>query len=488
MSQSTDNMLPLEPAAAGSELRAVLKMVVPTVITMSARAMLDVVDFKLVTLIRDPQEAATAAAAILPAQMVVWCYIVLGMGTINLVSTYVSQSLGRGRPEECSAYGWQVLYLALLFGLTSLPFAPLLRGIIYSMPHAPQVLDREYAYASIVLWSLAPTLAAEGLAQFFNGVHRPWVTTCSALEANVINVAVGAPLMFGWFGIEPMGIEGPAWGTVASTSYRTLRLALTMLSPRMNDAYATRRTWRPSPRRMLDILRVGLPTGVQWFSDVFVWMFFVTTLVGRFGTVHQVATNTTWQYMRLSFMPTAGVGVALSSLVGKSIGRGDPSRATRDARTACAITLSYMGALTVLFLLAPRWLMHRFTQDPRAIDIGVGILACAAVFQLFDALAIVYLSALRGAGDTFWPSAFSIAAHWTIIMGGGWAAVTWLPQAESLGPWVVASALIVIIGVFFWLRWRSKRWMKIRLFREDRATTVPTGAVPEPAESPCGVA
>lgn len=435
-------------------------MAVPMVLTMSGRALMDVVDFKLVTLLHDP----AAAAALLPGQMIVWCFIVLGLGTVNLVGTFVAQSLGRDNHRECSAYGWQGLYLAVLFGLATLPFVPFLKSIVHLMPHESDVLEREYTYAHILLLSAGPTIAAEGMGRFFNGIHRPWVTAWTVLEANIVNVIVGASLMFGWFGIKPLGVAGPAWGTVVATSYRTVRLTLRMLTPLMREKFQSHLTWRPSAPRMMSVLRFGLPTGVQWFSDVFVWMFFVTSLVGQFGTTHQVATNIAWQYMRLAFMPTAGMGIALSALVGKSIGRKDPPRARRETRAAALMTLAYMGTLGLLYVLAPRWLIARFTQDAEVIRIGASIMMCAMVFQLFDALAITYMSALRGAGDTFWPSAFSIGAHWLIIMGGGYVAVKWFPQYGSLGPWIVASALIVIIGVYFWLRWRAEAWAKINIF------------------------
>ncbi|NUQ10277.1 MAG: hypothetical protein HUU24_14590, partial [Phycisphaerae bacterium] len=41
--------------------------------------------------------------------------------------------------------------------------------------------------------------------------------------------------------------------------------------------------------------------------------------------------------------------------------------------------------------------------------------------------------------------------------------------------WIVASILIIVIGVYMALRWRGGRWKQIRIFRDD-ATTAPAGS------------
>jgi len=466
--------LTLEPAAPGAtaakrrrELRDVVALSIPIVLTTSSRMVMDVTDYVLITWLDDP----AAQAAILPAQMIMWCYIVLGMGTLTITNTFASQNLGRERFAECSAYGWQSLYLALGFGAVGLALTPLLDDLIGWIGHEPQVQRQELLYARIGLLTVAPTIAAKGLDGTFTGIHRPWVATWSMVEANVVNAIVSYALIFGAGGLPALGIAGAAWGTLAGVCYRTLRLALTMLTPRMHAQFRSRSTWRPSPRRMLDILRVGGPAGVQWLSDVLVWTLFVTVLIGRtFGTVHQIATNTVWQYLRVSFVPAMGIGFALTALVGKSVGRRDLELARRQAGTVARLTFAYMAALSVAYWFWGGELVRILTADgaeqDEVVRIGAPIMICAAVFQLFDALGMAYNAALRGAGDTFWPSTMSIVGHWLLVIGGGWLAGRLFPSAGSLGPWIAASALIVLYGLYLWRRWAGGAWQRINIFGE----------------------
>ncbi len=477
MSTDHDAILDVQKERWG-EARNVIAMTIPVVVTTSSRAFMDIVDYFMISRLN----LVEAQAAILPAQIVMWSYIIAGLGIASVVSTFASQSLGAKRHRECSAYAWQSLYIAAFFGLVGLALRPMLPVLIVSFAHEPGVQALELAYTRVAVLTVAPTIAAYGLGWFFVGVHRPWVTMWSAIEANVVNVVVSFVLIFGHLGFEPMGIAGAAWGTLAAVSYRTVRLLGTLVAPEMARRFNSRQTWQPSWRCLKGLLRVGLPCSLQWLCDVVVWAIFVNVLVGtKFGTVHLIATNTAWQYMRLAFLPAIGVGQALTALVGKSIGAGDPDRAIREARMAARITLVYMGSLSVIYLLAGPTLISLFNTDPRVIQIGSTVMICAAVFQLFDGIGIAYSSALRGAGDTFVPSMFFIVSNWVIIVGCGWLVATLFPQLGSLGPWLAASSLIVITGVFLWWRWRSRAWMKIDLLKNAPITKESCELDPEDA-------
>ncbi|MGD2108191.1 MAG: MATE family efflux transporter [Phycisphaerae bacterium] len=462
-----------------AEVRNVIKVAIPVVITTSSRAVMDIADYVMITQLRLPE----AQAAILPAQVVMWSYIVLGFGIASMVNTFAAQSLGRKQYRECSAYAWQALYLAVAFGLLGLAFRPFLPDLIELFAHAPRVQAMELAYADVAVLTVAPTIAAFALGWFFVGVHRPRITMWSAIEANVVNITVSYVLIFGRLGFEPMGIAGAAWGTFAAVCYRTVRLGLTMLAPSMDRVFASRSTWRPSRRRLLELLRVGLPCGFQFVCEVVVWAIFINVLVGtKFGTIHQIATNTAWQYMRIAFLPTVGVGQALTALVGKSIGAGEPTRAIREARVAVFITFLYMGGLSVLYFFKGAWLISLFNADPEVVRIGAWVMICAAVFQLFDAFGIQYSAALRGAGDTFVPSVFFIISHWVIVVGGGWFIAVRYPQLGSLGPWLAASGLIVITGIFLWWRWHCRAWMNMTIFSPASDSEEPTVTIGAPGD------
>lgn len=459
-----------EKGTRRDDVRSVIVMSVPIVITMCSRMVMDVSDFTMMKWL-----GPEAQAALLPAQVMMWCYIVLGIGIVTLVSTFASQCLGRKRHADCSAYAWQGVYVSVLFGVLGLGLWPVLPTVVRWIGHAPAIQAMELSYLKVALMTIGPTLAATALSHFFNGIHRPRVTMWSAIEGNVVNAAVSLVLIFGLLGTPRLGIAGAAWGTVVGTLYRAVRLAVTMCSRRYDEVYASRRTWRPDRVKMGGILRVGAPSGLQMVSDVVVWAVFINVLVGKyFGTEHLIATNVVWQYLRISFMPCVGIGFALSALVGRAIGEGSPDRAIRLARIAVIGMMSYMGALSVIYFLGRHWFVGLFNSDPDVVRIGAGVLVCAAIFQVFDAVGMGYHNALRGAGDTLWPAVMFVVTHWVIIIGGGYAMVHFFHELGSIGPWMAATVLIILVGVLLWLRWHSRKWMALDILERD--TVVEAGS------------
>lgn len=463
------------PENRWAELVGVVKMSFPMVVATCCRMMMDVTDFWMISRTGDDN----ALAAILPAQMIIWSYVVIGMGTVSIVNTMASQALGRGRLRDCSAYAWQVLYLSGAFWLVGAMLWPGLRGLFALAGHSPEIQNLEWQYAKVTVWTVGSTIAAAGLGQFFAGIHRPRVTMWCAMEGIAVNAVVSYVLIFGKLGFEPMGIVGAAWGTVAGTGYRAIRFTVTLCVPSMHERFAARHTWRFDWRKSLNIFRIGGPSGLQWCSDVTVWAIFTAVLVGRyFGPVHQIATNSAWQYLRISFMPCVGVGMALSAMVGRAIGEGDPQRAIRLTRISVLLMLGYMALMSSLYLIAREDLIAFFNDDAEVIRIGASVMVCAAVFQIFDALGITYYSSLRGAGDTFVPAVMFVVTHWVIVIGGGFLVAELAPQLGSVGPWMAASALIILTGLYLWRRWHRRGWMKIDIFKHDEPVVESPGAEP----------
>lgn len=443
---------------------SLLTLAAPIIGTMISRTVMSMADFVMVS-----QLGTQAQAAITPAGVLLFTFIAFGIGVSELVSTFVSQSLGRGDHRACGAYAWQGAYLAVIIGLVLMPMWVIIPVFFGLAGHEPAVRDMEVTYARIGLLGIAPTIAAFALSNFFNGVHKPMVGFVTALIANAANIALNYVLIFGTLGIKPMGIAGAAWGTNIAVCLHAAMLLIWMLGPTFNTRFFTRTTWRLDIAKVRKLIWYGSPAGFGFFIDIGSFAIFTQFLVGRFGTAQLAANNICFRLLELSFMPAIGISVAAMAVVGKCIGQQRRDWARLAVRRAVTINLCYMGTLACFYIFAGRPLASLFTDDPLVIDWADRMLVLCAVFQLFDAMGITFSHALRGAGDTHFPAWFAAVMSVTLVVGGGFAVVALMPQLQAIGPWIAAATYIAVLGVVFGLRWRMGKWEKIDLFREKQS-------------------
>jgi MATE family multidrug resistance protein len=487
----------------------------PTVLTMTSYTVMQFTDKLMVGRVGPVEVAAQGNGAI-------WSFapIAFAMGVLTVVNTFVSQNLGAGRAHLAPRYAWAAVWLsAIIWFLVMIPWATIL-GDVFALMHAAPLehaqaavadgaiaaqteIDRiehllrlETRYARILLAGSIALLIGRGIHQYFFGLHRPRVVAIAAITGNLVNVATNYALIYGAAGLvvtdangaerfhlpgvpgaPALGLDGAAIGTVAGTLVEMAIPLAIFLGPRMNRELRTRAQWRPASAPLRDLLRVGWPASVQFGNELLCWSIFMTALVGLFGTHHQTAGWIAVGYMHLSFMPANGFSVAVTSLVGRHVGAGRPDIAMHRARVGVAMATAYMTLCAAVFIIFRGSLVEAFVGGPdlrpedaaAIVKIGTRLMICAAAFQTLDAFGIVYTGALRGAGDTVWPGVMTILYSWAFLVAGGWLMTRIWPELESIGPWLGATAYIVVYGLTMAARFESGRWRAIDLLGRGSA-------------------
>ncbi len=451
-----------------ASLRYMLKLATPMVVTTISFTIMQFVDRFMISRL-----GTDALAAIMPAAFVSFMPGALALGSLASLNAYVSQSFGKGNMRDCSNYFWQAFYMGFGYFLVVLavmwPIAPL---IFKMMGQPPTVIGMEVIYFRIMLYAHLVVVISWSSNQFFMGIHRPVITMCASLSGQVVNIVANYILIFGKLGLPAMGIAGAGWGTFIGMSVSALINITVYLSPKINTTFQSRQTFGIDTGKMYDLFRVGLPAGVGLTMDVALWGVILSGLVGRFGEESLAATSAVLSYTNLSVMPVVGISMALTAAAGKTIGMNKKKLVIEQTTVCLKISLIYMGLVGLCFFVFRDALMEFWSSDGKVIDSGANILMLAAVYQVFHAARVIYGGSLRGAGDTVW-LAFASGVGSVIILGfGGLLTVKFFPILGPLGPWIAATVSIVIVGLANHWRFKSRRWMKIDLFKRH-AVSVP---------------
>lgn len=444
-----------------TSLKYMMSLAAPMVVTTISFTMMQFVDRFMVSRL-----GTDALAAILPAGFVTFLPSGFAIGAMASLTTFVSQSLGRGEKSECSSYFWQTVWMGIAYFLaTAIVMWPTAPWIFRMMGQPEGIIPMEVIYLRIMLYAHVVAVINWSCNQFFMGIHRPAITMCASSCGQIVNVAANYVLIFGKLGFPRMGIAGAGWGTFIGITVASCVNMAVFLSGRTGRDFKSRRSLGLNLSKMYDLLKVGLPAGIGLMINVALWGVILIGLVGRYDKEVLAATSAVLSYGGLSVMPVVGIGTALSAAVGKTIGQGRKDLAAKQTSVCLRIGLVYMGLVGVCFFVFRHELMRFWSDEPGVVKAGANILICSACYQVFHAVRIIYDGSLRGAGDTLWLALTSVVGAAAILGLGGWMAVTLLPSWGYMGPWIAAAVSIAAVGLANRWRFKSNRWKKVDLFK-----------------------
>ena len=459
-------------------LAELLHLALPTIAQMASYTVMQFADS--LQLAMGAGDAAATAAGM--AGFMVFAAMSLAWGALLVVNTLVSQSIGSGNGGAAGRYLWQGVWFALLSGVLLWP-TRLFSGHVFSaFGHSPEIVSLAKLYYDIEIGWAPVRLAGVAAGQFVLAIGRPRVTLFAAVIAATLDVMMNFVLITGRFGFPRMGVAGAAWSTNAAVTLELAIVAAFIAARAVRVPYQVSR-WRPHWPSMKQLVTIGIPGGLQTVAEVIAWFLFSVWVMNVFGQSAVTANNYMMQYMKVSFMPAFGLSAAVTALVGRYMGMNRLDLARHRAHLGFKVTAAYMLCCGVFFFLGRNLLISLFSDDPNVIRVGGILLTFAAIYQLFDGLYIIYIGALRGVGDTFWPGVVTAVLCWTIVVGGGASAGFYAPQWGPTGPWVAASVYGAVLGVFLCLRFSRGDWKALDTSGATAPDAAPAGRSNVPAPS-----
>lgn len=412
---------------AGPVAWQVLTLALPMLGEQVLSFLVGVVDTYLAGTISKEATVAVGTAAYL-GWFVNLAFTMVGVGAAALVS----RSFGANDPGTANRGLNQAMWLAALLGLVvaagAYASAPLLAGFL---TRTPEALGLCTEYLRIV--ALGYVLASINMVG--GAVLRAAGDTLSPMRVmaavNAVNVVVSFGLVFGWFGLRA-GVAGIAIGTLAARWFGGLLMAL-LLVRGLRGLRVRAALLRPEADTTCRILRVGLPAAADTTLMTVAQLAFIKivshTGQGEAATANFAAHVIAMEIEAISYMPALAWGTAAATLVGQYLGARRPQLARRSGHVA-ALQAGALGALAgCAFFLLAELVYGLMSNDPLVRGTGVPAFRLLAFAQPFLCMGIVYINALRGAGDTRTTTAISlicglllrvpVAYLGGVVLGGG---------------------------------------------------------------------
>lgn len=390
------------------------------------------------------------------ATMVAWAFF---QAVSTGATVLVAQAVGAGDRDRTRTVATQ----ALLFGSISVAilavlFAAYGSHILSVFRPDAALLGSATHYLRIVVIGMPALGIMTASGAVLRGTGNTQTPMFIAIIVNLINLAGNGVLIYGKLGFPAMGITGSAMATVIA-QWIGACLALVAMAGRNSRLGLTwRGPWRFARRELGQMLQIGLPaTGESLFWQAAAII--LTLYITGFGTESLAAHQLGLQAESLSYMPTAGFGIAATALVGQAIGAGNThlaKRVTRELGAFAALITAFTAGL--LFFL-PNQILALLTNDPKVIELGAIYLRLMATAQIPQQLGGVFTGALRGSGDTRTPMYIAIIGLWGVRLPLAYIIAFPLKMGVA-GVWTGMTVDLFVRFALTTARYRRIPWVK----------------------------
>lgn len=446
--------------------RDVLALALPLIISTLSFALMHFCNRLFLT-----WHSTLSVAAVVQAGALSWVFYSFPLGLAMYTTTFVAQYHGAGQPKNIGRIVWQALWIGIAC-------VPLFIAVGWNLPvvfaglgHSPNMQREEQVYFHIILFSLGAATIAEALTAYFVGIGRTRVVMAVNGSASVLNALLDYLLIFGWGSIPSMGIAGAAWATTLSVWYKFLVYAVLCATTADAQAHGL---WEGRAFRIgltQRLLRFGAPQGFHFFMEGAAITLFIM-LMGAVSEQASAATAIAFSANLVAFVPIMGLGTAVTTLVGREIGRGRISMAERVTRTALRLGIIYTSIFAMLYCLAPILFvgLHEALDGlvKPEVETARWMLRFVGAYCIFDAIQLLFQAALKGAGDTRFIMLTTIALSSLFVASGiSGASVLSTELSKTLWWWWMLTAWIIGLSLVFGWRYWIGKWKSMSVIERD---------------------
>lgn len=399
-------------------------------------------------------------------------FLIFGMGLVTAAAPLIASERGRKlhSVRDIRRTVRQTLWAAVIYVLPAWALLWRAEPILIAMGQDHALSAQAGQLMHGLQWALLPFLGFSTLRNYIAAVERPLWGLVMMVLAIPFNLLVGWALIFGKFGLPPLGLFGAGLASALSSTFLFVGLAAVVVIDRGFRRYHLfGRFWAPDWHRLRAVGAIGLPIAIMLGFETTVFNA-SAMLMGLINKESLAAHAVAIQIAALMFMVPMGIGQAATVRVGLHYGAGDVRAVGRAGWLALILGTGFAVATALLLLAIPYQMASAFLDmdDPsnaRTAQLAVSFLSVAALFQLVDAAQAIGAGVLRGLQDTRVPMFIALAGYWLVGIGTG-SFLAFPMKMEGVGIWLgLASGLgtVALLLLIRWIRRERLGLLKLKL-------------------------
>ncbi|MDQ7049194.1 MAG: MATE family efflux transporter [Enterobacterales bacterium] len=275
---------------------------------------------------------------------------------------------------------------------------------------------------------------------------------------HMVNITLNYLLIFGNWGFPQLGTQGAGLGTSISLYVGTI--IYTILTIRYTKHYGFG-VHLPKLETVKQLIKISIPSSLQqlFFALGFTFLFWI---VGQIGTTELAAAHILTTLTLVAILPAMGFGMSSATLVGQALGRKEVDDAYQWAWDTSKIASLSISLISAPMILIPEAVLSIFFHEVDAIEMATLPLQLVGIAIIIDAVNLVLMSSLQGAGATKITMVVSIVCQWIFFLPLAWVIGPYMGMGLT-AIWLAQGLYRFIQAIWFVMLWRKKDWAKIKV-------------------------
>lgn len=428
--------------------RATLRLGVPVVISQLGQITVGLADSIMIGRL-GATELATAAFA----NTLFSLPLIFGMGFAMSLTPFTGRAWARKDYASIQTLWKNGLLANLLMAFALLLVAA---GLYLAMPLMQQpvhLVVPAQSYFIILSASLLPLMVFFSGKQLLEGLSNTRIAMIITLLGNLLNILGNYLLIYGKAGFPELGLNGAGISTLlARLAMATVMLLLVVRHRALRQGI--RAGLRFSRKEVQRLYRLGLPMGLHLFSESSA--FIVSgIMMGWLGETALAAHQIVMSLSTLGFMLYQGIGVSSTIRISQLSAHQQPLLLQAAARASVHIVLLMVLIISLFFLIFRVQLPFLFTPEAEVARLATELILILVIYQLFDALQIIFSGILRGLADARIPGLLTIFSYFGVAIPLSYLSAFHLDLGPA-GIWLGFPVGLGVCALLFYFRIRKK--------------------------------
>jgi putative MATE family efflux protein len=412
------------------------------------------IDLRFLSQLGEAQVAAAGATNQTLRQILMLFLLGVGVTAQMRIARYV----GAGDGDAADHVAGQCFVLGAVIALAALVAGGLFpEACVALVTKDPDVAREAVPYFQILFLAAGATIAMQLFASVLQGAGDATTPMLVSLLVLPVSILAEWVLAFGHFGVPALGIRGIALGAALGTGTGAAIAAWTLLAGRAR-VHLRARHFEPDWPVLQSLLATAWQPAMHMVARTFMVIFFMA-LAGRLGGEVQAAYTIGLRIEMLAIMVAFPISNACATLVGQSLGAGNPRRAWRAIFASVGVTMALLWPAALLLYFQRASFVSFFASDPAVAAIATEYLGYSSIVLLFYSVYFVAFRSLQAAGDMRTPMLISIGVVLCVglpLAYGLAVAVEW----GATGMWI-ANLVNVGVNCMLMVSWLARgHWAK----------------------------